>query len=276
MGGNSGQSFDQLKRAFLDLVGELHSRKLAIPAGAVLVAILAAVFMLPKSPAPPAPVAATPVANQHKNEVDAEAVVSLKLVGVSNLDNDTPIAHSSDPFHGEAGTKCVRIGSTTPKRFACRVGDQLMLFRCLPDTEVGICSSTGGGASGATGATPGSDTGGGSTPSTGGGDTTPKKKAKAKSSYYEISVSIDGRIYSHVVAGDSLPNESNTLAVYAGVTSSAKKAIFISGDGVTVTGAVVDEDLGNFELSKGQTVTITDKLAAQHSLTLKSITKVTK
>jgi hypothetical protein len=274
-GNNSSQSFDQLKRAFLDLVNELHSRKLAIPAGAVLVAILAAVFLLPKSPAPPAPVAATPVANQQQT-VNADEVVKLKMVGVSSLDNGDPISHSSDPFEGKAGTKCVRIGSGTPKRFACRVGDQLMLFECLPDVEVGICAPDTG-ASGATGAVPGTDTGGGgggATPPT--GDTTPKKKKHVKKTYFEVSVSIDGRTYTHVIAGDSLPNDANTLAVYAGATTSGKKAIFISGDGVTITGAVVDEELGNFELSKGQTVTITDKLAAQHTLTLKSITKVTK
>jgi hypothetical protein len=45
MGGNSSQSIDRLKRAFMDLVHELHARKLAIPAAAVVVAIVAAMFV---------------------------------------------------------------------------------------------------------------------------------------------------------------------------------------------------------------------------------------
>ena len=47
------KQLDALKRQVTDLVRELHARKLAIPAGALLLAIVAAVFMLPKASTPP-------------------------------------------------------------------------------------------------------------------------------------------------------------------------------------------------------------------------------
>ena len=65
--GSGGMNFDQLKRQFSDLVAELHARRLAIPAGVILVAIVAAVFVLPKSPTPPPP---TPMVNQGAGETE--------------------------------------------------------------------------------------------------------------------------------------------------------------------------------------------------------------
>lgn len=276
MGGNSSQSFDKFKRAFLDLVNELHARKLAIPAGAVLAAILAAVFLLPKAPAPPPPATTAPVAELTKAD-DTEAVVSLRVVGVTSLDDTTPIANSSDPFKGSSKTVCVRVGKGTPKKFLCKIGDLLITYTCLEGVETGICGEKAGSTSttGSTASTGGSGaTGGGTGGSTG---STGKPKTKPKpTTYYVVNVSVDGRTYKNVIAGDGLPNDKNVLAIFAGVTDSAKKAIFIAGDGVTVTGATVDEELGNFELTKGQSVTIVDKLSASHTLTLKSIVKVTK
>ncbi|MGH2907197.1 MAG: hypothetical protein ACRDKI_10575 [Solirubrobacterales bacterium] len=271
MGSGSGQSFDQLKRAFMDLVNELHARKLAVPAAVVLVAIFAAVFMLPKAPAPPPPANTAPVADTSTQKVDSEAVVKLKLVGVSKLEDKTPLTGSANPFGNRGGTVCVQVGSS-PKKFECLAGGYVTTYTCLAGQTEGICGDIQKGATGETGA------GGGSTQETGGTPTPEEKKTPThkKTTYYVVDVTLDGRTHNNVIAGASLPNETSPLVYFAGVTGSSNdKALFIAGDGVTVTGASADS-AGNFSLTKGKSATLTDAGGVQHSFKLKSISKVTK
>lgn len=278
--GSGGMNFDQLRRQFSDLVAELHARRLAIPAGVILVAIVAAVFVLPKSPTPPPP---TPVVNQNTGEVEEAPVqVSLRMVGVNNLEDDVPLTESENPFGGKGSYKCRVTKSSAPKEFECLVGDMLVNYRCpvakADDPGTGACA-TKSGASGGTGAsssTGKTDSGGGSTGGTGGGDTNGKKKPSTKESYYVASLTLDGKSFSNVVAGDPLPNATAPLATYAGTNDSNTRGLFIAGDKVTVTGVTVDEDLGVFELAKGKTATLTDESGVVHKLTLKSLKKVTK
>ena len=288
MGGGS-PAFDKLKKQFMDLVYDLHARKLAIPAGALLVAILAAVFVLPKSPTPPPPPANTaPAAATQTGPTGPkmQPVANLTLVGVTPLDDSNPLSFSVDPFTGRDGYKCKTYKKGPPKLLACRVADLEMLFIC-PATGggplcVGATGGTGatasGGGAGSTGAVGGSTGGGGGGAGGGstGGGSAPKKKTSTKSTYYVVNVTLDGRSYKNVIAGDGLPNDTNTIVVFAGVNDAQSKAIFIAGDNVSVTGATVDPNLGNFELAKGKSVTLMDSGGANHTMKLTAITKVTK
>lgn len=278
--GSGNMNMEQIRRAASDMVAELHARKLAIPAAVLLVAIVAAVFVLPKSatPTPPEPVTSASA----PEVIEQPAQVSLKLVGVTPLDNDIPLANSSDPFVGTDSADCTRVGSGEPKQFDCRIGDLVVRVMCPPtvdgDPGVGICAGKSGstsstGSSGSAGG--GSESG--STEKTGdGGSGEKKKKSTPKSSYYVATVEIDGKTFSNVVAGDPLPNTSNTLVTYAGTNDSNTRGIFLAGDKVTVTGVAVDDELGSFELAKGKSATLTDETGTVHTMTLKSLKKVTK
>lgn len=279
MGSGSSLNMEQIRRAASDLVAELHARKLAIPAAVLLVATLAAAIVLPKSvtPAPPEPVTTA----KAPEVIETPAQVSLKLVGVTPLENDIPLANSSDPFVGTDSADCTRVGSGEPKQFDCRIGDLVVRVMCPVtadgDAGVGICAEKSGSTS-ATGSSgsAGSGSESGSTQSTGDGGSGDKKKTTPKSSYYVASIEIDGKTFSNVVAGDPLPNTTNTLATYAGTNDSNTRGIFLAGDKVTVTGVAIDDELGSFELAKGKSATLTDETGTVHTLTLKSLKKVTK
>lgn len=280
---SNNQNMDQIRRVASDMVAELHARKLAIPAAVLLVATIAAAIVLPKSSTPPPP---EPVVNggAQIEQIEQPAQVSLKLIGVTPLTNDIPLTNSSDPFAGKSNSDCTRVGSGEPKQFDCKIGDLMVRVMCPAkgdgDTGSGICASK----SGAT-----AETGGGSTEKTGGSDggmtaptgdgksgTGDKKKSTPKVSYYVAGVTLDGKSFSNVVAGDPLPSTGNPLATYAGTNDSNNRGIFIAGDKVTVTGVPLDEELGSFELAKGDSATLTDADGVVHTLTLKSLKKVTK
>ncbi|MBJ7353681.1 MAG: hypothetical protein JHC98_02555 [Thermoleophilaceae bacterium] len=275
-GKDLNKQLDALKRQATDLVRELHARKLAIPAGALLLAILAAVFLLPQSSSPPA---APPTATAPPVQSKVARVAQVSLIEPSSLDEDVPLANSEDPFIGKSGYKCSKVGSN-PKTYDCIVSDLKVRIICTGETGSGPCAegggaTAGGGASSGTGsggdgggATGGGDSGGGDS---GGGDS-----GDSKSYYYVVTVSIDGTTKKNVVAGTELPKTSDALVVYAGTNDAKNKAVFISGDGVIVTGVKVDATFGSFSLKKGETATLTDANGAEHKLTLKSISKVTK
>ena len=272
--------FDALKRQCMDVVRDLHARKLAIPAGALLAAIVAAMILLPQGSAPPPapPTAATPTVKPA-----VERVAQVSLIQPSSLDEDIPLTNSTDPFTGTGGYTCTRVGSGTPKTYDCIVSDLTVRIVCTATGGAGPCADSAGGSTGGTGGTSsggsggGTSTGGGSTPTSGnGGGTKNPTKKKSTTSYYVVTVSIDGTTTKDVVAGDELPNSTSPLAVYAGTNDAHTKAVFISADGVTVTGVPVDSTFGSFTLSTGKTATLTDAKGAAHKLTLKSIAKVTK
>lgn len=276
--GSGNLNMEQIRRAASDLIAELHARKLAIPAAVLLVATIAAAIVLPKSMTPPPP---EPVTSANTPEViEQPAQVSLKLVGVTPLENDIPLANSSDPFVGTDSADCTRVGSGEPKQFDCQIGDLVVRVLCPATPEgdpgVGICADKSGStsATGSSGGGGGSESG--STESTGDGGSGEKKKSTPKSSYYVATVEIDGKTFSNVVAGDPLPTTTNTLTTYAGTNDSNTRGIFLAGDKVTVTGVAVDEELGSFELAKGKSATLTDETGTVHTLTLKSLKKVTK
>jgi hypothetical protein len=274
------KQFEAFKRQSSDLVRELHARKLAVPAGALLLAILAALVLLPAASSPPAapPTAAAPIV---KPKVARIAQVSL--IEESSLDEDIPLTNSEDPFAGsDDGYKCTKV-SSNPRSYDCIVADLKVRVICTAEGGGGPCvqsegATGGGGASSSTGGS-----GGGATQSTGGNGGSGHNNSggggepeSTKSSYYTVTVSLDGTTKKNVVAGTELPKASDPLAIYAGLNDARTKAVFLAADGVVVTGVPVDVTFGSFTLKKGQTATLTDANGAEHKLTLKSITKVAK
>lgn len=271
-GGDLNTQLEALKRQVVDLVHELHARKLAIPAGALLLAIVAAVVVLPKASAPPP---APPTASADTVAPRVARVAQVSLVEPTPFGDDIALSNSSDPFTGSTGYSCELV-SSNPKSYDCIVSDLKVRIICTEEGGGGPCSPKGGASdeSGGSSGETGGDTGG-STPSTGDGGTTTPKKKSTKVTYYMVSVSLDGKTIKDVEAGDELPSAKNPLVVYAGTNDANNKGVFIAGDGVTVTGVKVDSTFGSFSLSKGQSATLTDANGVAQKLTLKSITKVT-
>jgi hypothetical protein len=279
------KQFEAFKRQAVDVVRDMHARKLAIPAAALLFAIAVAIVMLPQgASAPPAPPAAAAPVVQPK----VERVAQVSLIEPSTLGEDIPVSNSEDPFAGsDGGYKCTKV-SSSPKSFDCLVADLKVRIICTAESTTGPCAAastagaTGGGSGGSTSST-GSGGGSGSgstgttgTPSTPGGGNSNGGSGGKKTAYYTVTVSIDGTTKKNVVAGDELPKSIGALAVYAGTNDAHTKGVFIASDGVTVSGVTTDATFGSFSLKKGQTATLTDVNGAEHKLTLKKITRATK
>lgn len=278
-GDDLNKQFDALKRGAVDLVSEMHSRKLAIPAAALVLAILAAVVLLPSSPTP-APVPPAAVAPAPQAQPAVARVAQVSVIEPASLDEDIPLTSTTDPFTGTSGYKCTRVGSGEPKKYDCEVSDLKVRIICTSDSSTGPCAESEGstGGTGSAGSAGGSEADGGSggsgeAPKTGGGDSAPKK---TKTTYYTASVLLDGSTISNVEAGTELPKTSGTLVVYAGANDANTKGVFILADGVTASGVVVDETFGSFALAKDKSVTLTDANGVEHKMTLKKLTKVTK
>ena len=93
MNGNDlSKQFDALRRRFVDLVADLHARKLAIPAGALLAAVVAALVLLPKSPTPPAAPPST--ANVPATAKKDEQVAQISMINPGKRGEDIPRASS--------------------------------------------------------------------------------------------------------------------------------------------------------------------------------------
>jgi hypothetical protein len=208
------------------------------------------------------------------------------MIEPSTLDDDIPLSSSGDPFIGTSGYSCTRVGSGEPRTYDCEVSDLKVRIICTSSSAGGApcaepassgatgggSASSGGASSGATQTTGGSGDTGTTTPDNSGtGDSTP-----TKTTYYTVSVSIDGSTKKNVIAGDQLPDAKSPLATYAGTNDAHTKAVFLAADGVTVTGVPMDATFGSFSMKKGQSVTLTDAGGVQHKMTLKSISKVTK
>lgn len=268
-----------LRRQAADLVRELHARRLALPAGVLLIAIVAAMVLLPKGGTPPSPPTPTGVAGVTAETPKVE-VARVSLISASSIDEDIPLSNSSNPFTGKNDYTCTRVGSGEPKVLNCQIGDVLVRVIC-PESEEpqGACANKSG-ASGSTGsdasssgAGSGSGTSGSGTGGSGGGSTGTSGETK----YYTwaVTVKIDLKTYKDKVVGSQLPTSDNPLAIFAGVNTDGG-AVFLGASGVAVTGTPVDPNFNRFDLKKGQTATITDLDGKKHKLTVVSIKKVEK
>lgn len=270
---DSGNELEKLKRQAGDLVAELHARNLAIPAGLLVVLILVAVFVLPKSAAPPEPVNATPIVQNDDKKVELAKVANITVVDAVSLSEDkTPGYGQANPFKVGTDTTCQYKVGSSPREFRCIIGSTVVYYKCMPsDDGFGCTAPEGGtGSSGGTGTT--QPTGGIPPTDDNGGNT----EKKTKITYYTIDVTYDGKTYKGLEGGDQLPSSGTPIVFYAGPNSKASKALFVLGDNVTVQGAQADPDLGTFEISKGDEVVLTESNYQVHSLKLKKITKVTK
>jgi hypothetical protein len=272
------KQFDAMKRQGSDLVREMHARKLAIPAGALLLALVAALVLLPKGSTPPA---APPTATAPIEKPKIARVAQVSLIEASTIDEDIPLTSTTDPFTGETGYKCTKV-SSDPRAYRCIVSDIAILVLCNEEGGSGPCKEDEGKAAGASGAAGGDAGAGGATgvtpmpgetkpPGSGGGGSGDNKTV-----YYTVTVSIDGSTKKNVEAGTELPKTSGALVVYAGPNDANSKAIFILADGVTADGVNVDDTFGSFALAKNQTVTLTDVNGVEHKMTLKSLNRATK
>lgn len=277
-GSDLSKQFDALKRQFMDLVRDLHARKLAVPAGAILVAIVAALVLLPKgSTPPPAPSTAT-ITPAVKAKVQVAAQISM--IEPTPIGDDIPLAGTRDPFEGETSYDCTVV-STNPKILECEVSDQRMYVLCI-DPTAGVCGEyPKGGASGATGGAAGAsgDTGGsgGDVPpsggsGSGGGDS---GSGGTRYFYYAATVKLDGTTYKKVTRGTMLPRSSSPLVAFIDAVGddagNPTGATFLAANGVTVSGVSMDPVFNSFALDPGQTVTLTDAEGKDHKFTLKSV-----
>lgn len=272
----SGNEIEKLKRQAGDLIADLHARNLAIPAGLLVVLILVAVFVLPKSPAPPEPVSSTPIVKEDGRKIELAKVANITVVDAVPLSDDTtPGYGEANPFKVGTDTTCMYKVGSSPREFRCVIGSTVVYYKCMPSDDGWGCTGSdedlsGTGSSGGTGTT--LPTGGTPPSDDTGGDT----DKKTKTTYYTIDVTYDGKTYKGLEGGDQLPSSGTPIVFYAGPNSKANKALFVLGDNVSVQGAQADADLGTFEISKGDEVVLTESNYQVHSLKLKKITKVTK
>lgn len=270
---NRGNDLEKIKRQAGDLISDMHARKLAVPAGILLVLIVAVMLVLPKSPTPPPPVQTAPSANAKQQQPQIAQVANLTLISATPLTASPLTFGTNNPFAVKAGVKCHVVKSSKPRVVECLIGSTLVKYKCLPSDDTGPCAiaaPTGAtGASGGGGST--GSSGGGTSPPSGGGGGKPKT-----STFYVVDVTFDGKKVNSVVAGGVLPTTGSSIVFYAGTNSAGNKAIFVLADGVTVQGATADPNLGNFEMSKGSEVVLTATDGSIHKLKLRKITKVTR
>ncbi|MFY9488594.1 MAG: hypothetical protein WAP35_07875 [Solirubrobacterales bacterium] len=276
MADNQPTDFDNLKRQASDVITDLHARNLAIPAGVLLVAIIAVMFVLPKSSTPPPPIQTAPVAANAAEQPQLAEAANLTFVSAQPLDASAPEYGSDDPFALKTKPNCRTTKSSFPQEYTCVIGSTVVNYACMKSDESALCKKAAEGATGEAGASGGTGGGGGGTPDPNkqNPDSTPKKKTTT--TYYVVDLTFDGKTFKSLVAGDQVPKSGDATVIYAGPNDSAKKAIFVLGDGVSVQGAVADQELGTFELAKGDEVVLTGQDNIAHTLRLSSIRKVTK
>lgn len=272
-----GNEFEKFKRQASDLIADLHARNLAIPAGVLVAMILAAIFVLPKSPTPPPPVNATPIAtNKNDKKLALAKVANISVVAAIPLEDAPETYGESNPFKVGTDTNCEYKVGSSPRQFRCIIGSTVVYYECRPSDKGPGCTMSDQEIAG----TGGTGSTGGSTQNTGGTtpppDNPPDGNTKTVTTYYTVDVTYDGKTYKGLEAGDQLPSSGNAIVFYAGPNSSAKKAGFVLGDNVSVQGAEADPDLGTFEISVGDEVVMTESNYQVHTMKLKKITKVTK
>jgi hypothetical protein len=248
-----------------------------LPAGALLAAIIAALVLLPSGSTPP-PAPPTTSATAPTAETAKVSVARVSLIEPSSLNEDIPLANSTDPFMSGDSYDCTQVNSGTPKVLNCQIGDILVRVICPPaEGATGVCAEKAGStgsAGGSTGSAGGTPSGSGGVPS-GNGSTGGGTPGTVTYYYWAVTVKIDLKTYSNKIAGSQLPNADNPLAIFAGVNDDGG-AVFLGASGVGVTGTPVDPNFNRFDLKKGQSATITDLDGKQHKFKVLSIKKVKK
>lgn len=269
--GNNEQ-LESAKRFVGDLVADMKSRNLLLPAIALFVAIVAAMVVLPKKSSD---VAVTPPAAPvvQKPAVEPEKAIQIALITPTAMGEAEPLTSSSNPFLGTSSYSCTTVSSGEPKVLSCEVSDLKVRVVCPPKATDPPCGKKqGAGEAGASGEAGGA---GGSTGGTGGETITTKGNGKDPVIVYvyRVTVQLDGKTYKNLDQGDPVPSKDNVIATFVNVNGSAKRAGFKVPEGSIVTGVTLDETGLAFPLNPGQTAKITDPTGDTHKLKLISISK---
>lgn len=247
---------DDLRKSLDNIVGDLKARNLLIPAGVLLLLIVLAVFALPKSPAAVEPVTSAPANNDTVSE--RAAVASITLVNGETLDGHLVNTSAIDPFGPKgSGTKC----------YVGRV-DGVKAVLCMSDGNAAVVACEG--ASCATG-------GAGGTGESGPVETAPEDDGNDdvadEEDYYVVDVTLNGKTYKNLEAGDGIPSSGIPTMFYAGASTSGKSAQFLVAEGLSVQGADFDPELGVFTAQEGDSVVLTAEDGTVNEFKLKDISK---
>lgn len=266
---SSNDRLDSVKRNVSELIADMRSRKLLLPAIVLVVAIVAAMIVLPDKTESTIESTAPPVVNTKPASV--ENPIEITLITPTAVGDGAPLASSSNPFAGGGAYSCKTVSSGPPRVLECEVTDLKVRVTC-PETATGApCESsssggaTGGGSSGSTGSAGGGSGGSGDS----GGNSTPVVVY-----VYQATVVYDGKTYKNVEQGDKIPSSSQAVVTFMGVNDSGSRALFENAEGVTVTGVTADKSGTSFVLKPGQTATLADGSGDSHKLKLTKISKV--
>jgi hypothetical protein len=252
----------------LNVWADLRQKRL-VPVAAVMVGALIAIPLLLIKPAeePPAPVP------------DAASASSKQLEPIGSAALVKPVEQSI-----ESGSALDRFLSKDPFKPVQSLEDEADVVAETTDSSGAEGGSSGGGeeASGGAGGDTGGSTGGG----TGGGapeSTEPAKPAPQKYTYVLDVTFTSGeksRSIKRLERLQILPNESQPLLVFLGVTSSGNEAGFIVDSGLTPVGEEgrckpSPSECGFIYLEAGEEHGFTDSLGNEYKLRIDQIRKVT-
>jgi hypothetical protein len=248
---------DDAKKALNDFVNDLHSRNLAIPAALLILLIVGAMILLPKKSSTTPTAAETAPAQSAEPQVTRAAVAQLVLANGKSIDESELLRTfgSVDPFSPKGNAFDCQIEYVLGVRVVtCKIGG----FKVIADT---VDDSPSSGTGPVDIVIPPDD----EAPDD--GDDLGDEPA------YVVDVTLDGKTYKDLEAGDGLPESGIPVLFYAGVSSSGKSAMFLVAEGTSVQGADYDADLGVFTVQEGDSVVLTDELGTVFQFKLKDISK---
>ncbi len=250
---------DNVKQAANNLLRDLHARNLAIPAGIILVLIVLAIVVLPKSPSSDS--AALTTAPPHTTDQGSRraAVAQLTVNDATSILNQRLQTYDAvDPFAPKgAEFKCQVESFFGVPVMTCVIGGVKFITGAC---EGPTCSTGGSGETGPVDIPPPDDD-------------TEGEDDLGDEPFYVVDVAFEGDTYKDLESGDGLPEKGTPIVFYTGTSESGKTALFLVADGVSVQGADFDADLGVFTVQEGDSVVLTDENGKVYQFKLKDIAK---
>jgi hypothetical protein len=266
--GSGNEQLESAKQAVSEIVEDLRARKLLLPAIILIVAIVAAFFVLPKSGDDQSVVSDLPTAPAvAQGPTAADRVATVNLVDIGEDPSGVALSKSTNPFSKPGDYSCTEVQAKNPRILDCIVPGNLRVQVICQGGQakevpcVDKSGSTGGGSSGSTGGVS----------ETGDGDSAGGIYA------FRVTVKYDDTQYSNIEQGGPVPPEGKgtKIATFENVSSTGAQASFRAVEGSIVSGVTVDQTTGlSFTMKKGETARITDPTAQEHTLRLVKITKV--
>lgn len=256
---------DDLRKAANNVYRDLQARNLLIPAGILLLLIVLAVVALPKSPAGAPAASMTAPAHNADTTSQRAAVAAITVSGNETLSGKQLVSFDSiDPFSPKsADAKCYVGKVNGVKAVICMVDGQATVAACE-----GASCATGGTTTSTGGTTPE-----GTMPPDDGNGNDEGSDEIGGEPIYVVDVTLDGKTYKNLEAGDGIPTSGAPTMFYAGASTSGKSAQFLVADGISVQGAEFDAELGVFSAQEGDAVVLTDETGKVFQFKLKDISK---